>query len=165
MDGPGFRGRGSRRRDKPCSFGINDRGGSFSASGATHAPVMFLRRASCTVRPWRPCSPTASSSCCASGVRLKSLENIWNDALSSRGGARIDGRLNSLLLVALCLIVEEKVSCFRTFAFKHQHDFARRSRPNFFSQPSQSTSPVWESVASMASWRRTPRRTDGACGV
>jgi hypothetical protein len=73
--------------------------------------------------------------------------------------------LNSLLLVALCSIVEEKVSCFRTFAFKHQHDFARRSRPNFFSQPSQSTSPVWESVASMASWRRTPRRTDGACGV
>ena len=96
---------------------------------------------------------------------LESLENIWNDALSSRGGARIDGRLNSLLLVALCLIVVEKVSCFRTFACKHQHDFARRSRPNFFSQPSQSTSPVWESVASMASWRRTPRRTDGACGV
>ena len=56
---------------------------------------------------------------------LESLENIWNDALSSRGGARIDGRLNSLLLVALCSIVEEKVSCFRTFAFKHQHDFAR----------------------------------------
>ena len=163
--GRGFRGRGSRRRGTPCSVGADDRGGPWlsdtlclvgpgpmgrapsAAPRATHPPVAFRRDASFTVRPWSACSPTASSSSCASGVRLKSLENI--DALPSRGGARVDGRPNSVLRIFDFIVV---FNVLRTLAFKHQQDFARRLSPDLcphvFSQPSQATSPMARAASS-----------------
>jgi len=89
---------------------------------------------------------------------LKSLENI--DALPSRGGARVDGRPNSVLRILGFIVV---FNVLRTLAFKHQQDFARRLSsdfcPHVFSQPSQATSPMARAVSSSDrgrySWRST----------